>query len=71
MLEWINSKRAKGLCVQSNLIMEKAESTYLDFKELLDTGFVKRKNLLLTILKTPVSQNHVHILWYRTCQIVK
>lgn len=72
MLQWINSKRAEGLCVQSNLIMEKAESIYLDFNEDSDYDFkasrscltqvLKRKNLLLAILKTPVSQNHVHIL---------
>jgi len=71
MLEWINSKRAEGLCVQSKL-MEKAESTYLDFNEDSDYDFkasrscltqvLKRKNLLLAILKTAVSQNHVHIL---------
>lgn len=46
MLEWINSKRAEGLCVQSKLIMEKAESTYLDFKEDSDYDFKASRSCL-------------------------
>lgn len=46
MLEWINSKRAEGLCVQSKLIMEKAESTYLDFNEDSDYDFKASRSCL-------------------------
>ena len=50
MLEWINSKRAEGLCVQSNLIMEKAESTYLDFNEDRDYDFKASRSCLTQVL---------------------
>lgn len=50
MLEWINSKRAEGLCVQSNLIMEKAESTYLDFNEDNDYDFKASRSCLTQVL---------------------
>ena len=50
MLEWINSKRAEGHCVHSNLIMEKAESTYLDFNEDSDYDFKALRNCLTQVL---------------------
>lgn len=46
----VKSKRAEGLCVQSNLIMEKAESTYLDFNEESDYDFKASRSCLTQVL---------------------